>query len=154
MVTPKGSMSTEGETLQFLSYLTSAWYVHPWWRGRCQSCNQVPATQCNLCGRNLITGLTSTASPRVDISSTCKIGQKLECLYLCWNAPLWSDHPGYCTAEVGNPGRTYELLCITTPLTKTNKPPLQKQFLRTENTENKGIYYWMRKRLYKQRETS
>ena len=32
---------------------------------------------CNVCGRNLITGLTSAASPRVDISSTCKIGQKL-----------------------------------------------------------------------------
>jgi hypothetical protein len=30
-----------------------------------------------LCGRNLITGLTSAASPRVDISSTCKVGQKL-----------------------------------------------------------------------------
>jgi hypothetical protein len=28
-------------------------------------------------GRNLITGLTSAASPRVDISSTCKVGQKL-----------------------------------------------------------------------------
>ena len=27
---------------------------------------------CNVCGRNLITG-----SPRVDISSTCKVGQKL-----------------------------------------------------------------------------
>jgi hypothetical protein len=32
---------------------------------------------CNVCGRNLITGLTSVASPRVDISSTCKIGQKI-----------------------------------------------------------------------------
>ena len=30
-----------------------------------------------VCGRNLITGLTSAASPRVDISSTCKVGQKL-----------------------------------------------------------------------------
>ena len=28
-------------------------------------------------GRNLITGLTSAASPRVDISSTCKVGQKI-----------------------------------------------------------------------------
>ena len=28
-------------------------------------------------GRNLITGLTSAASPRVEISSTCKVGQKL-----------------------------------------------------------------------------
>ena len=31
---------------------------------------------CNVCGRNLITGLTSAASPRVDISSTCKVGPK------------------------------------------------------------------------------
>jgi hypothetical protein len=31
MVTPKGSMSTEGETLfKFLSYLTGARYVHSW----------------------------------------------------------------------------------------------------------------------------
>ena len=28
-----------------------------------------------VCGRNLITGLTSASSPRVDISSTCKVGQ-------------------------------------------------------------------------------
>ena len=44
MVTPKTSMSTEGETLKFLSYITGARYVHPWWRGRWQSFNQVPAT--------------------------------------------------------------------------------------------------------------
>ena len=31
---------------------------------------------CNLCGRNLITGFKSAASPRLDISSTCKVGQK------------------------------------------------------------------------------
>ena len=30
------------------------------------------------CGRNLITVLTSAASPRVDILSTCNVGQKLE----------------------------------------------------------------------------
>jgi hypothetical protein len=30
-----------------------------------------------VCGRNSITVLTSAASPRVDISSTCKVGQKL-----------------------------------------------------------------------------
>jgi hypothetical protein len=30
-----------------------------------------------VCGRNLITGLTSATSPRVDISSTCKVGQNL-----------------------------------------------------------------------------
>jgi hypothetical protein len=32
---------------------------------------------CNVCDRNLIIGLTSDASSRVDISSTCKVGQKL-----------------------------------------------------------------------------
>ena len=31
----------------------------------------------HICSRNLITGLTFAASPRVDISSTCKVGQKL-----------------------------------------------------------------------------
>ena len=31
----------------------------------------------HVCGRNLITGLTSAVSPRVDISSTFKVGQKL-----------------------------------------------------------------------------
>ena len=40
-------------------------------------------TRCNACRRNLITGLTSAASLRVQISSTCKVGQKLgEILYL------------------------------------------------------------------------
>ena len=33
---------------------------------------------CNMCGRNLITGLTSAVSPRLEISSTCKVGQKLK----------------------------------------------------------------------------
>ena len=32
---------------------------------------------CNVCGRNLLTGLTSAASPRMDISSTCNVGQRL-----------------------------------------------------------------------------
>ena len=32
---------------------------------------------CKLCGKNLITGLTSAALPKVDISSTCKVGQKI-----------------------------------------------------------------------------
>ena len=31
----------------------------------------------HVCGRNLITGLTSPASPRVDIPSSCKVEQKL-----------------------------------------------------------------------------
>jgi hypothetical protein len=43
------------------------------------------------------------ASPRVDISSTCKIGQKLGVsppLLIC---PHYRDHPGYCIAEFRNP---------------------------------------------------
>ena len=55
--------------------------MHPWWSGRCQSssCDK----RCNACRRNWITGLTSAASPRVHISSTCTVGQKLgQILYL------------------------------------------------------------------------
>jgi hypothetical protein len=67
----------------------------------------------HVCGRNLITGLTSATSPRVDISSTCTVGQKLGVslpLLTCF--PLaWPSH--YCTTEVGNPRGTYELPCIT-----------------------------------------
>jgi hypothetical protein len=51
-------------------------------------------------------------SPRVDIPSTCKVGQKVSLpLLTCWHASLWRDHPGYCTADVGNPRGTYELPC-------------------------------------------
>ena len=46
---------------------------------------------CNVCGRNLNTGLTSAASPRLDISSTCKVGQKLgvSLLLLTWCPSTW-----------------------------------------------------------------
>ena len=56
---------------------------------------------CNVCGRNLITGLTSTASPKVEISSTCKVGKKLGVSLPLLTCTLRRDHPGYCTAEVG-----------------------------------------------------
>ena len=36
-----------------------------------------PTHVARVWGRNLITGLTSAASPRVDISGTCKVAQKL-----------------------------------------------------------------------------
>ena len=67
-------MSTEGETLQVsvLSYMSTL--------GDAADVNPVIkflTHTCNVCGRNLITVLTSAASPRVDISSTCKVGQKL-----------------------------------------------------------------------------
>jgi hypothetical protein len=35
------------------------------------------ATWFTVCGRNLITGLTSATSPRVEITGTCKVGQRL-----------------------------------------------------------------------------
>ena len=66
----------------------------------------------HICGRNLITGLTSAASTRVDISSTCKVGQKLGVSLPLLTCSLRRDLPGYCIAEFGNPGGTYELLCI------------------------------------------
>ena len=62
-------------------------------------------THCNACRRNLITGLTSAASPKVHISSTCKVGQKLEeILYLL----ICRVCLGCCAVEFGNPGGTYE----------------------------------------------
>jgi hypothetical protein len=61
---------------------------------------------------NLITGSMSATSPRVDILSTCKFGQKLGVSLLLLTPPPSSDHPGYCTTEFGNPGGTYKLSCI------------------------------------------
>jgi hypothetical protein len=40
----RGACQQRERQSKFLSYITGARYVHPWWRGRCQSCNQVPAT--------------------------------------------------------------------------------------------------------------
>ena len=74
----------------------------------------------HVCARNLITGLTSAASPRVDISSTCKVGQKLRLSHPLLTCPLRHDHPDYCTAEVGNSGGTYELVCISRNLSTRN----------------------------------
>ena len=53
---------------------------------------------CNVCGRNLITGLTSAASPRVDISSTCKVGQKLgvSLPLLTCSLSAWPSRLLYC----------------------------------------------------------
>jgi hypothetical protein len=35
----------------------------------------------------------------------------IQSLPLCGQALLRRDHPGYCTADVTNPGGTYELPC-------------------------------------------
>ena len=40
----RGACQQRERHSKFLPYLTGARYVHPWWRGRCQSFNQVPAT--------------------------------------------------------------------------------------------------------------
>jgi hypothetical protein len=68
-------------------------------RSRCH-----PVRSCGVYGRNLITGLTSAELPTVDISSICKVGQKLRMslplsLSLCWHAPVCRDLSGYSTAS-------------------------------------------------------
>jgi hypothetical protein len=129
MVTPKGSMLTEGETLQ-VSVLPYKCSIFPplvtrqisimYWsschtraatastilcsncgksRGIGGTCVSAPyTTWFTVCGRNLITGLTSDASPRVDISSTCKVGQKLGVslpLLTCFPS-VWPSRLLYC----------------------------------------------------------
>jgi hypothetical protein len=56
------------------------------------------ARYCNVCGRNLITGLTSAVSPRVVISSTCKVGQKLgvSLPLLTCSPSAWPSQLLYC----------------------------------------------------------
>jgi hypothetical protein len=115
MVTPKGSMSTEGETLQ-VSVLTYRCSICPplvtrqmsilessschtrrnIWHSiaatastiLCRSCGKscgiggtytrAPyTTWFTVCDRNLITRLTSAASPSLAISNTCTVGQKI-----------------------------------------------------------------------------
>ena len=44
--------------------------------------------------------------------TSCKVGQKLGVSVPLLTCPLRRDHPRSCTAEVRNPGGTYELLCI------------------------------------------
>jgi hypothetical protein len=45
-------------------------------------------------------------------STPRRLRQKIDRFSTNLYAPLRRDHSGYCTAEVGNPGGTYELLCI------------------------------------------
>jgi len=76
-----------------------------WLPVRCETKRPAGAIgrDCRACARNLC-----QEPSEVNISSTCKVGQKLKCLSFCWHAPLRRDHPGHCTAGVGNPGGTYE----------------------------------------------
>jgi hypothetical protein len=48
------------------------------------------------------TGLTSVASPKVDISSTCKAGQKLAVSLHLFTCFLHRNHSGFCTTEFRN----------------------------------------------------
>jgi hypothetical protein len=52
---------------------------------------------CSMCGRNLITGLTSTVSPRVNMSNTCKEGQKfvVSLLLLTFSTPHIVSWPSW-----------------------------------------------------------
>ena len=102
MVMPKGSMSTKGERLQVsvLPYRCSI--CPPLVTRQCQFCNQVPATHIRS---TCVAGTWLQDWHRAPV----RLGRHLECLSLCWHALLRRDHPGYCTAEVGNPGGTYEL---------------------------------------------
>jgi hypothetical protein len=68
---------TKGGHIEHLKGRTETWSVPPsvMLPFGVTISNQVPAW--HVCDRNLITGLTSAASPRVHLSSTCKLGQKL-----------------------------------------------------------------------------
>ena len=95
MVTPKGSMSTEGEILP-VSVLHYRCSICPHLVTRtCQSCNQVPDTHVARVWQELDYSIDICASPRVDISSTCKVGQKfgvslplLTCFPSAWPSRL------------------------------------------------------------------
>ena len=66
----------------------------------------------HMCGRNLITGLTSAASPRLDISNTCKIGQKSGVSlppFTC-SPSAWPSRLLYRRGRKSR--RAYELPCI------------------------------------------
>jgi hypothetical protein len=121
MVTPKGIMSTEGEspnfchTLQVLGMSTlgdmadvnpvikfhsgiGGMYVPPyatWFIGSWRQSLLSTARCCDVCGSNLITGLTSVAPPRVNISSIWNVGQKLGA-----SLPLLICSPSSCPSRL------------------------------------------------------
>jgi hypothetical protein len=74
----------------------------------------VAAINREMCGRNLLTDLTSAASPRVGMWSTSRVGQILESVSPFVDVLPFPrrDHPGYCNAEFWNPGGIYELPSI------------------------------------------
>ena len=60
----RGACQQRERHSKFLSYLTGPPYVHPWWRGRCQSCNQLPAAHV---ARVCKVGQIWSVSPSVDM---------------------------------------------------------------------------------------
>jgi hypothetical protein len=151
-------MSTERETLQF-SLLPYRCSICPQLvTGRCQSCNQVPATHIAISGgryqllppRPFVSAVVNhvakghvhtcpqchviyrvwqeldyrihiAASPRVDISSTCKVGQKLgvSLLLLTCSSSAWPSRVLYRRSQKSRRDLwitlyscTYELSCI------------------------------------------
>jgi hypothetical protein len=76
------------------------------------SCTAPYATWFTMRGRNLITGLTSAASPRVDILNTCKVGQKLgvSVPLLTCSPSAWPSRLLYRRGRKSR--RTYDLSCI------------------------------------------
>jgi hypothetical protein len=71
----QGKLRGIGCTYTRAPYSTSFYHICD--KGSWRQSLLSPGRCCNLCGRNFITGLTSAASPRVDISSTYKLGQKV-----------------------------------------------------------------------------
>jgi hypothetical protein len=97
MVTPRGSISIGRESLKFF------WL----------SFGEFQDTECFL-----IPCPCHVSSRLPPSSETCKYAtapstqKKIWGFSTYWYAPLQCDHPGYYTAEVGNPKGTYELPCI------------------------------------------
>ena len=69
----------------------------------------------HVCGWNLITGLTSAASPRVGISSTCQVGQKLgvSLPLLTWSPSEWPSRFLYGRGRKSR-RHLWVILCIDT----------------------------------------
>jgi len=57
---------------------------------------------------------TPNFCPTLQVLDMSTLGDAADINPVHWHAPLRRDHPGYCTAEVGNPKGTYELPCIIT----------------------------------------
>jgi hypothetical protein len=113
MVTPKGSMSTEGETLQVS--------VLPY---RCSICPLLMTWQMSIFGKFQDTECFLIPCPRHVLSwlppsgETCKYAtvpstqKNLERFSTYWYAPFCCVCLGCCAAKFGISGGTYELSCV------------------------------------------